>query len=373
MDNTITVTTINNAHPVVSDHVPLQEEILDMATRQTVLEDLQQNVIGKANIHVQTDIYTCEEENGFQNISKDDVQKWYEKDGVDGVLLGCFDAGTEVSGLQKEESILTFGQVKKACHRKGILVGQDGVVDLRKEFAKDYGDVKDHLIFSLEKEGLSAEDREKIPTKEVAGHFMVANLFYEIGKSEVGSAIVTNSQMETWGIDKEQLFSDAMENAQRILPLQVEGLHQKLFGEDLKGDMLVLTNAQEYLGAGAALYPGALDEVARTMGGDIFLMPSSKHELIAAPAHQGSLDKDLANYEEIVRDSNHFVVRQEDILSNDVLYYSARQRQLMPAEEAVSKDKGKQSVLENLASKQSQSKAQEHRDPHITRKVEESR
>lgn len=84
--------------------------------------------------------------------------------------------------------------------------------------------------------------------------------------------------------------------------------------------MYVITNQQEQYGASALLYEDCLRSLADQAGGDLYILPSSIHELIAIPAAGG----DPTGLQDLVREINGTkdLISPDEVLSNNVYRYS---------------------------------------------------
>ena len=83
--------------------------------------------------------------------------------------------------------------------------------------------------------------------------------------------------------------------------------------EDLQ--MYVLTNPSQNCGSGLIMNNRILRHVLDTVGEDIYILPSSLHELIIIPASFSDDEKYLTN---MVHDINQSVVEPNERLSNDI-------------------------------------------------------
>lgn len=84
-------------------------------------------------------------------------------------------------------------------------------------------------------------------------------------------------------------------------------------------ELYVLTNKTCVYGATILLYEEYLDELARNVKDDLFLLPSSIHEVLAVPANGMSV-KELRGLVGQVNDSD--AVGSEEVLSGNVYRYS---------------------------------------------------
>ena len=91
--------------------------------------------------------------------------------------------------------------------------------------------------------------------------------------------------------------------------------------EDVLPRLYVVSNAYSIEGASVVYYTDVLREFAQRLGCDLVMLPSSIHEWLVLPAPEAGELKDL---EAIVRDANQLVVRECEILSNNVYRYSLK-------------------------------------------------
>ena len=145
----------------------------------------------------------------------------------------------------------------------------------------------------------------------------------EIG-NEYGSlmsAILNNQMLDMYGISKEQLFQDSIENSVKIMPPTVRLLGDVIgeyTADTNKGLMpaYVISNEIGLNGASAMFYPNVLEDLSRKMGCDLLIAPSSIHEVIALPARD---DAYIEQLEDTVRFINQTQVDEVDQLG-DHLY-----------------------------------------------------
>ena len=78
------------------------------------------------------------------------------------------------------------------------------------------------------------------------------------------------------------------------------------------------TNDVKMNGAGAVLYDGVLKRFAEKAGCDIYILPSSVHEVLLVASAMGIKPEDL---KKMVKDVNRTTVSKEDFLSDNVFVY----------------------------------------------------
>lgn len=159
-----------------------------------------------------------------------------------------------------------------------------------------------------------------------------------------GAVKVSNQHLEMWEITSDEIFQWAGKNTSKILPpqiYQVEELLRQLY--ESAGDlyarevldciwqvekedrfpMYVLTNCEKKYGAACMVYEDVLEMFAQQHNSDIYIIPSSVHELILIPCTSG-MDKE--NIKDMVKEVNATQVPKEEILSDEVYLYSREKR-----------------------------------------------
>lgn len=141
---------------------------------------------------------------------------------------------------------------------------------------------------------------------------------------------VTNEMMDRWGVTEKELFDQAVDNMNRMYPFRVmdmAALLEEVMGpgamlfDDMQltseEGMYVITNTTKLNGACVMFTDEAFAQLADRLG-DLYIMPSSIHEVIAVSAKHFEAE-DLA---EMVREVNATEVRPEEQLSDHVYHYS---------------------------------------------------
>ena len=122
----------------------------------------------------------------------------------------------------------------------------------------------------------------------------------------MASALVRNKELLLWGVTKEQMMKDA----KSVIPVKITDMEIPLF---------VLSNGDYMNGASVMLYKDPLRDFANYMGHDLYILPSSIHEVILL------LDDEYVQsseeLREMVRETNRMVVDQEEVLSDHIYHY----------------------------------------------------
>ncbi len=135
------------------------------------------------------------------------------------------------------------------------------------------------------------------------------------GVEKKGVVYVDNIMMRECGISDEELFGTARKNSARGYVLLK--LNDVIGQGGIGGDMLhVLTNTGFLYGAGLLACPEVLKECRERIGEDIYIIPSSVHEILLLERTEDDSEKSLVG---IIREVNSTVLTDEDKLS-DHLY-----------------------------------------------------
>ena len=98
----------------------------------------------------------------------------------------------------------------------------------------------------------------------------------------MASALVRNKELLLWGVTKEQMMKDAKENTEKIFPPVMRKIQSVIPVKitDMEIPLFVLSNGDYMNGASVMLYKDPLRDFANYMGHDLYILPSSIHEVI---------------------------------------------------------------------------------------------
>lgn len=156
---------------------------------------------------------------------------------------------------------------------------------------------------------------------------------------------VTQSHMQLWKRNTEELWEAALENSLRLFPAKIESMEkvmremispmrhnsqnteenwqeqlQKEMGQHNGMQMYVLSNQEKLYGAACMLYPKILSDFGKICGRDFYVLPSSIHEVLLILEEKGK-EKAL---KEIVQDMNRNHVAPEEVLSDSIYHYNTK-------------------------------------------------
>lgn len=192
---------------------------------------------------------------------------------------------------------------------------------------QEFENIRGRVIYRLvnyEKNKEILEDCPHIRLYDLAVTFRWVARIDDVG---VSTSLITNKQVKEWGVSVNDLVLAARQNTPRLFPAQIIDMEEMLAGmvsfilypSDIP--MYILTNKQELNGASALLYGDVLKNFANKKGADMYILPSSIHEVIMVPADRINDPTKLLS---IVHDANTTVVSIGDVLSDSVYYYDRK-------------------------------------------------
>ena len=199
----------------------------------------------------------------------------------------------------------------------------------------DLHTAKDNIIFQLVNTKQNEDMLRDMPHREFQDLSIIYRWGVDIDDKKIGSTSITNSLAKALGMEEEQLFNAATKNTRRILPPVVKTMNEVLrellmadgmpphMADLMTGEMLpertmwIITNEQGIEGAVSMLYEDKVHKLAERLGSDLYILPSSVHEVIAVSVKMGE-PEELA---QMVAEVNMDQVKLEDRLSNQVYHY----------------------------------------------------
>jgi len=215
-----------------------------------------------------------------------------------------------------------------------------------KKLEIDMSQMKDRVVMMLVNTEQNKEMLADMPHREFQDLSVIYRYVVAQDEQGVASFKVTNTIMEQVGMTTEELFQCAAENTKKMFPPKIasmedvmldmmkgDGIQDELADElaglfdterDPKECMWLIGNSSGVNGAVSMLYDENLQRLAEKMGTDLYIIPSSVHEVLAVSVEVGN-PEELA---EMLQQVNMSAVELEDRLSNNVYHYDKDLRQL---------------------------------------------
>ena len=183
----------------------------------------------------------------------------------------------------------------------------------------DYSLAKTKLFVRLSNAERNASVLDNCPHRIIEDLAATYHILISKDSDGVSSTLVTNRLLSNYGISADKLHEDAVRNSKTLLKPNFAKLNELLGLPPLGLGMFVLSNDTGVNGASVILYPNVLKRLSETFADDLFILPSSIHEVIVIPASGRNADE-LAD---IVKDVNGHVVDISEQLSDNVYFYNS--------------------------------------------------
>ena len=201
---------------------------------------------------------------------------------------------------------------------------------------KHFDTIKDKIVYKVVNYRSNEKLLEQVPHKRILD---LAVVFYCLLDNEYGrsaTALIYNNNLKNWNVTIDDVYKAALKNTPDLLHSKISSM-AALFekcgvnvdGEevDLKdyvpSDMYVLTNESKLNGAACILYENVLYDFAQKLGADLYILPSSVHEVILLPKLSMFEKDELVN---MVKEVNTEGVAADEVLSDHVYEYTRTER-----------------------------------------------
>ncbi len=203
---------------------------------------------------------------------------------------------------------------------------------------KDFEKVKDMLSLKV----VNREDNQEmlclLPHKEVDKTDLA--VIFQIKTPQIedylGTIKVNHEMLSHWDLDVETLYQITMQNSQSKEPFVITDIENIVFHKDVESEEnkvpqidedrpYILSNKDGMFGAAVMLYPNLLEQIAQQCQSNLYILPSSTHEVLFLRASEKMEPREL---QEMVIETNMTQVPPEIWLSNQVYKYDHNEHEL---------------------------------------------
>lgn len=192
-------------------------------------------------------------------------------------------------------------------------------------FFTDFDKAKGRIVYRLVNYSRNEELLKDIPHYRFLDFAIIFHCLLSSGEDDYATILIHNSHMDYWGIPKHTLYALAKANTPFLLPYQLCSMLD-LVADMLPSDadystlqpMYILSNKGRVNGASCILYDGLLAAIAKQLGSDFIVIPSSIHEVILIPVANCS---EITSYSAMVTEVNDTQLSDDEVLSDHAYYY----------------------------------------------------
>jgi hypothetical protein len=204
-------------------------------------------------------------------------------------------------------------------------------------FFTDYSKVKSRIVFKLINYEKNLSLLQDVPHYRILDLAIVFHCLINADSNGTATILIHNHHLSLWDITRDDLYALAVSNTPRLLNYDLRNMTdvlKELFQQsdsiqtdsaELLCPMYVLSNQLKLNGSACILYQGLLKGFADQLGCDLYILPSSIHEVLILPSTDQLPHPELSD---MVREVNMTQLSREEILSDHVYYFSRETSQL---------------------------------------------
>lgn len=260
-----------------------------------------------------------------------------------------YDAGIDIDSIMKTAGMM--------------IQSNDNYKDIDIKHLTDYESVKESIAFKVVNADSNRKFLETLPHKTVKDLAFIYEVDVTINNKK-GSMKINYGLLNEYNISEEELHETAMRNTERLYPGYVRNMNEvitelmvekltaqarmtgiefskeaiektaretiSVYGDEDKPPMYVVTNTKMINGAGVMFYPGMMDKIAKELGGNYFVIPSSVHEIIVIPDTKDITPEELNG---MIQEVNANELAPDEYLSDHSYYYDSHLRELLTDKE----------------------------------------
>lgn len=241
-----------------------------------------------------------------------------------------------VKGVSMGEIIANIYGVYKRYHIQN---------DINAEFFYNYEKIKKSIVYKLVNKEKNKKMLQDIPHYDVLDLSVVFYFLINTESIQNATAMIHNEHLKMWNVSRDEIYRIATENTPRLLSYNIksideilrkymeqsrmseeyvtggQAMHMEIMSQGQKDiKMYVLTNIYQMNGAACMLYEKPVKWFSGEMNDDLYIIPSSIHEVIMLPV--SDIGRDELN--SMVKQVNKEELAECDILSDHVYMYDRK-------------------------------------------------
>lgn len=176
-------------------------------------------------------------------------------------------------------------------------------MDLRKQ--------ADHIVMHLVNTGRNRGLLKTVPHKDVLDLSIIYRMVVDRGNGGLRTILITNAVSEKLGLSQNEISLLAYRNTVRMFPLELFKCSDRLY---------MMTNSAKLHGAAVMVYKGAIKKLSQRLGGNLFIIPSSVHEVMVV----SETSVDLGFLLQALSENNRSHIEKQEVLSDHVYCYDQK-------------------------------------------------
>ena len=200
----------------------------------------------------------------------------------------------------------------------------------------DYDKIKDKLFIEIVGTANNETLLKNVPHTLMEDLAIVYRILIEKNNEGESTTLVTNRHFKELNVSLEKMHKDALMNSPVIRPGKICTLFETLIDDcHLPEESVIMSGAikecplytvtTETLTRGAAViaYEGMLESISKKLGGNFYIIPASRHEMLVTPEDEML---DIEKLQTIILQVNSTEIRPEDKLSDNLYHYDAEHK-----------------------------------------------
>lgn len=182
--------------------------------------------------------------------------------------------------------------------------------------------VKNNIIYGLVN---YEKNKERLNGYIYETFLDLAKVYYvriKLTDKSTGKVMIRKEMLRIWGVNENIVKQCGEENTPEIYPVQCLCLQQNPLGDETDDEgkplkMISVSNVTMREGAGVMVYPDMMKKLAEKEQSDLFIIPSSVHEVLVVPYSDGEEETLL----KMIKDVNSSCIDREEVLSDSLYVY----------------------------------------------------
>lgn len=200
---------------------------------------------------------------------------------------------------------------------------------------RDFEKMKNRIVMRLVNKEKNGDLLINVPWVPFLDLAIIFTIYFETPSEIYAGTIIHNNHMEDWNTSVDELFELSKANSVKLLPCNLRSMPDFLNdmvgdvivdNSDMKNYMYVLTNSTKTHGAACMAYKDVIDDFATKMESDLFVLPSSIHEVMLLCDNDDLSLKDLT---ELVHEVNTTQVSEGEYLSDHAYFYKRKSKEFV--------------------------------------------